>query len=243
MKPPRMRGVIDRRILVNYRVDPAALASVLPRPLRPKLVRGSGIGGICLIRLVDLRPSFLPSVFGVSSENAAHRIAVVLPDGRDAVFIPRRDTSSRLNVIAGGRIFPGLHHRGRFDVHEDDGEYSVSLTDEGGTLLLSVRASVARSLPRSSVFESVAEASSFFEAGSLGYSPGADPNELEGLELCTQSWHVEALDVEHAYSGFFEEASAFPPGAAALDCALLMEGIDHEWRARDPLYCGESRRG
>lgn len=46
MRIPVMRGVIDRRILVNYRVDPEVLAPLLPAPFRPKLVGGFGMVGI-----------------------------------------------------------------------------------------------------------------------------------------------------------------------------------------------------
>src|SRR6201997_2099537 len=104
MRIPTMRGVIDRRILVNYRVDAAVLAKLLPAPFRPKLVGGFGVAGICLIRLKHIRPRFLPAWLGLSSENAAHRIAVEWEQGgqtREGVFIPRRDTSSRLNALAG----------------------------------------------------------------------------------------------------------------------------------------------
>src|SRR6266511_6209501 len=58
MRIPVVRGVMDRRILVNYRVDPQVLAAALPPPFRPKLVHGVGMVGICLIRLKDIRPAF-----------------------------------------------------------------------------------------------------------------------------------------------------------------------------------------
>ena len=45
MKIPVVRGVIDRRILVNFRVDLEVLARVLPRPFRPKLAHGCRHGG------------------------------------------------------------------------------------------------------------------------------------------------------------------------------------------------------
>lgn len=61
MRLPVVRGVIDRRILVNYRVDPSVIAPLLPPPFRPKLVRGMALVGICLIRLKQLRPAFLPA--------------------------------------------------------------------------------------------------------------------------------------------------------------------------------------
>ncbi len=61
MRIPVIRGVIDRRILVNYRVDPEVLARMLPAPFRPKLVNGTGMAGVCLIRLKHIRPRLLPS--------------------------------------------------------------------------------------------------------------------------------------------------------------------------------------
>jgi hypothetical protein len=46
MRLPVVRGVIDRRILVNYRVDPDVVARTLLPPFRPKLHRGYGFVGI-----------------------------------------------------------------------------------------------------------------------------------------------------------------------------------------------------
>jgi uncharacterized protein YqjF (DUF2071 family) len=105
MQFPAMRGIIDRRILANFRIDPELLANVLPSPFRPKLVNGKGIAGICLIRLKQIRPRFVPAFMGIWSENAAHRIAVEWDqygEAKEGVCIPRRDTSSRLNTLVGG---------------------------------------------------------------------------------------------------------------------------------------------
>lgn len=112
MKLPVIRGLIDRRILVNYRVDPPILQRLLPAPLRPKCVNGAGVAGICLIRLKRVRPRGWPGAIGLGSENAAHRIAVEWDDERgvtrSGVYIPRRDSSSRLNELVGGRILARL---------------------------------------------------------------------------------------------------------------------------------------
>jgi hypothetical protein len=65
------------------------------------------MAGICLIRLEQMRPRFAPPVVGLTSENAAHRIAVEWDEHgtrREGVYIPRRDTSSRLSVLASGHI-------------------------------------------------------------------------------------------------------------------------------------------
>jgi Uncharacterized conserved protein (COG2071) len=238
MKIPAIRGVIDRRILVNFQVDPAVLSKFLPAPFSPKLASGSGIAGVCLIRLKEIRPRLVPSRFGISSENAAHRIAVGWTSHgqpREGVYIPRRDTTSRLNTLLGGRLFPGLQHPARFEVHEEDDSYSVALRSKDGQVRLEVVGRLASELPKESVFSSLEEASVFFERGSVGYSATPNPGRFDGLELRSNSWRVEPLSVERVYSSFFSNEKIFPEGSVRFDCALLMRDIEHEWHAREPL--------
>ena len=109
MKMPAVEGIIERRLLVNYRVAPGALAGIIAAPFRPKFVGGYAIAGICLIRRANVRPRGLPAALGLRSENAAHRIAVEWDaDGRshEGVYIPRRDSDSRFNTFVDGRGFP-----------------------------------------------------------------------------------------------------------------------------------------
>jgi len=169
-----VRGVIDRRILVNYRVRPDALAAALPEPFEPMTVDGWGVGGICLIRLRDVRPRRLPAAVGVGSENAAHRIAVTWEEGSETktgVYVPRRDTSSRLNAAFGGYLFGGGYGHARFDVTESGDEYDVAMTSRDGSTSVAVRGRVADALPEDSVFDSLEAASEFFRRGSTGYAP------------------------------------------------------------------------
>lgn len=238
MKIPAIRGVIDRRILVNFQVDPEVLSGFLPAPFSPKLAGGSGIAGVCLIRLKEIRPRLVPSRCGVSSENAAHRIAVEWSSrgqSQEGVYIPRRDTTSRLNTLLGGRLFPGFHHPAHFDVEETGGSYSVALRSKDGQVRLEVVGRVASELPRESVFGSLEEASVFFERGSIGYSATPISGRFDGLELRSHRWRVEPLAVERVYSSFFSDEEIFPKGSVRFDCALLMRGIEHEWHAREPL--------
>jgi uncharacterized protein YqjF (DUF2071 family) len=240
MKIPVIRGVIDRRILVNFHVDPAALAPLLPAPFRPKVVHGAGMVGICLIRLKNVRPTFFPSWLGISSENAAHRTAVEWDDGggvREGVYVRRRDTNSRLNALARGRLFPGIHHHARFTVEENPDHYHVALRSDDGVTTMSVRGRRAGRLPASSVFGSLEEASAFFQAGSLGYSATRDPSRFHGLLLRCLNWQVEPLEVEEVRSSFFEDESRFPKRSIGFDCALLMRGIEHEWHGKSDLCC------
>lgn len=242
MRLPVIRGVIERRILANFRVESAVLERILPSPFRPKLANGWGMAGICLIRLGQIRPRLLPAAFGFSSENAAHRIAVEWDDPsgpQQGVYIPRRDTSSRLNVLAGGRLFPGEHHLARFEVRESQQDFHVSI--RGDDVALLVEGHLSPGLPSESVFATIEEASSFFEAGALGYSATSRPGHFDGLELRTLRWRVEPLAITRVESSFFSDQSRFPPGSVHFDCALLMRGIEHEWHSRDALCCSDQR--
>ena len=245
MRLPAIAGVIDRRILVNYRIDPTILAAILPAPFRPKLVQGQAMGGICLIRLKKVRPRLLPLAIGITSENAAHRIAVQWDEGdqtREGVFIPRRDTDCLLNVFAGGRLFPGEHHHARFMVKENGDHLSVALASRDGDTRVSIAGRVAPSLPADSIFRDLEEASQFFEAGSLGYSATSDDGRYDGIELQCKSWSVLPLEVEQVASSFFDDEQRFPRGSVMFDHALLMRNIEHEWHSRDDLCCAMPMR-
>ena len=238
MRIPVIQGLIERRVLANYRIDADVARRVIPAPFRPTVVHGYAIGGICLIRLRGVRPRRLPIPIGINSENCAHRFSVEwdTPIGpKQGVFIPRRDTSSSINVLVGGRIFPGVHHRADFTVRESATSIAVALRSNDGRTCVDVRADVAAQLPSDSIFRTLAEASSFFEAGSLGYSATSRPGTFDGLELRTADWSVQPLSVRHLQSTFFEDASHFPTGSVVFDCALLMRGIKHEWHGREEL--------
>jgi uncharacterized protein YqjF (DUF2071 family) len=239
MRLPTIEGIIRRRLLVNFRVDPEVIQKALPHGFRPKLHHGQSVAGICLIRLEHIRPRMLPRVVGVSSENAAHRIAVLWDEGgttREGVFIPRRDTDSPINHLLGGRIFPGEHHKARFKVDEGEGAISLSMKSEDGDVCVEVARRVSEGLPPTSIFRSLAESSSFFEAGSLGYSVTRDAGRLDGLRLETKQWRVEPLEVKEVYSSYFADESKFPKGSAEFDHALIMRNVAHEWHVASDLH-------
>ncbi|MBN8247084.1 MAG: DUF2071 domain-containing protein [Verrucomicrobia bacterium] len=233
MRLPVIHGLIRRRLLVNFRVNAAVMQRFLPPPFRPKLHQGHAIAGICLIRLERMRPAWLPGFLGVSSENAAHRIAVLWdePSGetREGVFIPRRDTGSLLNHLAGGRLFPGEHSLADFTVTDDGTRIAMSIQARDRRMSVQLLARETDTLPESSCFASVADASAFFEGGCVGYSVTRDASRLDGLRLQTDGWRVRPLAVERVESSFFADPSAFPAGSIAFDHALIMRDLTHQW--------------
>jgi hypothetical protein len=144
------------------------------------------------------RPRPLPPWLGVRSEKAAHRIAVGCGDGggrREGVYVPRRDASSRVNALAGGRLFPEVHGHAGFEAREKGGRFRVALDGDNGRRQLAVEGVVASELPASSAFRFLSEASEFFRRGSLGYSATAGSGQLDGLELQALDWRGQRLAV------------------------------------------------
>jgi hypothetical protein len=232
---------IDRRILVNFRAEPDVIAQVLPKPFRPHIHNGCAVVGICLIRFVHMRPSGLPGFVGTTSENAAHRFAVEWDqDGavRSGVYIPRRDTNSRINALVGGKIFPGSSHYSHFDVTESDDRYDIAVRPEDASAGMRISAGAKGDFPADSIFSSLDSASDFFKLGSVGYSATSEPGRYDGLELRCQHWRMEPLSVTDVHSSYFQDASLFPPLALVFDNALLMRRIQHQWIGLDDIRCG-----
>lgn len=240
MRLPVLTGTIRRRLLVNFRVEAEVVERLLPHPFRPKLHRSAAIAGICLIRLEHVRPAGFPSSVGLSSENAAHRVAVVWENAagvmQEGVFIPRRDTGSLLNKLAGGRIFPGEHHHADFVVADDGRAVDLAMQSRDRNVSVHVIGHETEALPPASIFGALHESSSFFKGGSLGYSVKRRPGQLDGLSLHTPSWKVAPFAVERAASSYFEDEKLFPAGSVEFDHALVMRDIEHEWHQAEDLY-------
>lgn len=234
MKIPTLQGIIKRRILVNFQADPNVVQKILPKDFRPKLHDGKAIAGICLIRLEHIRPKFVPKILGINSENAAHRVAVLWEEKgetREGVYIPRRDTNSFINATVGGTLFPGEHHKADFEVEESKDEINFAMRSKDKTVSVELKGHIAETLPKTSVFSDIEEASTFFETGSLGYSAASDERHLDGIVLETKEWKVDALELGFVYSSFYADESIFPKGSIEFDHTLIMRNIDHEWHS------------
>lgn len=234
MRVPTMQGVVERRLLINYRLDPDLAATMIPAPFEPQLVNGWAVAGICLIRLGQMRPSGLPAHLGLTSENAAHRFAVQWRDETGlltGVYIPTRHSAAMVNVAVGDRLFPGRHERADFKSTESDDSVAVCFAARDSQTFVDAAVGMRDELAHSELFSSTAEASNFFQAGAAGYSPTRRSGRLDGLELRTRAWRIEAADIRHVRSSFFDDRYTFPAGMVHLDSALVMREVAVEWHS------------
>ena len=235
MRIPTLQGIIKRRLLVNFRADPETTQKLLPKEFRPKLHKNKAIAGICLIRLERIHPKLVPEFLGLSSENAAHRIAILWEDERgetrEGVYIPRRDTDSLINATVGGTLFPGEHNRADFKVERTGNEIDFAMQSRDKKVAVELKGRITNVLPKTSIFSSLDEASKFFEPGSLGFSVTNNAHYLDGITLKTREWKVDVLEIDDVHSSFYDDETIFPQGSIDFDHALIMQNIVHEWHS------------
>jgi hypothetical protein len=218
---------IERRLLVNYRIDPEVVRRQLPAPFRPQLVSGWAVGGVCFIRLGELRPNGWPGSVGITTENVAHRFAVEWDDEcgtQVGVYIPRRDTNSRITALVGDRLFPGMHQMATFDIHEAGPDLRLEVQSRDRLLGLSVTAHEA-AVVGGQLFSDTATAIDFFRRGSIGFSPSGSSRTLTGVRLQAQSWDAQPVTIEDMRSTLFDNTDAFPAGSCVLDFGLVMRNL------------------
>jgi hypothetical protein len=232
MEVSAVRGRIARRVLVNLRIEPQAVQRLLPAQFRPKVVKGYAVGGICLIRLEQIRLPNMPASFGISSENAAHRFAIEWTDDagmvRDGVYLARRDTNSLLN-IAGQKLFPSALQKATFNIRDEGDRVSYSIHSADGVVDISLKVRVTEKLNTSVLFDTVDELSDFFQDGNIGFSPrNGTSAKLDAVRLSASTWDGVALEVEQFESTYFGPPN-LPAGSFEVDSAFLMRDIEHSW--------------
>ena len=228
---PTLEGIIERRILINFRANPAAIQPLVPRPMEVIDWKGYAVVGVCLIRLEQLRPKGLPKALGVSSENMAHRVAIRFKENgrwKEGVFIWRRDTDQKLTALLGGRLFPGIHSKAEFNVRETRNQLSLKVKTRQKEADIRLQVEDQKGWKPTPLFKTFAEARGFFQKGDCGFSCALEEGRLEGMRLKTLKWAMEPLEVKKVHSVFYEKLARPDASAIQLDCALVMRGIPHQ---------------
>jgi hypothetical protein len=227
---------LERRLLVNYRVDPEVVSGLLPRPFAPRLVNGYAIAGVCLIHMSEVRPKNLPAALGVDIQGSAHRVAVTWTD-RDGVehpgvYILRRDSGSRIVGLIGRRAL--AEHPARFLTSETENAIDIDVRSRDGRGSVCVRSRLSNEL-KSSVLGTLPDARAFFEHGGPGYTL-VRPGRFTGVALTAASWDMAPVEMSEVQSAWLGNPDLFPAGTAAPDSALVMRRTDSSWRSVPMLF-------
>ena len=225
-----MTGTMARRMLVNWRIEPEAARRVLPGVVRPKLVDGYAIAGLCLVRLERMRLAYWPPWIGLASENVAARMGIEWdsPTGlRQGVLIFRRDTASRSNAFFGPHFGYGVHSPAAISVNTAPGRIDIAMASGDGFHTADLSASDAPAIMPGSLFGTLEQAATFFRGGECGYSPTDRPGHWHGVGLRLGRWDLVPMAIRRARSSWIE---SWFGAAATLDSAFIMRNIEHTWR-------------
>lgn len=220
-------GLCERRLILNWRVDPDIVAKLLPRPFRPRLVNGHAIVGMDVLKLAEMRPTGLPAFTGFSTENAIDRIAVEWDEGGTIVqglYVPHRYSPSTVNaLVSSARLFPTIFTHALFDFNERAGRYQVSVF--AGANRFELDANESKTFAEKSILGSPNAASDFHRDAKISYSPSPDKDKFDAIYLKTLDWKATPLSIKSVSYSYIDRLY---PGAV-FDSALVMHSTKHEW--------------
>ena len=226
IRMPKFSSTVQHRMLINYRVDPVVARSLVPAGMRPQIVDGSAVAGICHIRQNRLRPAWLKVPVGLAAESSAHRIAVEWDDAtgtHTGVYIAERHSSSRLAQLLGGRLVPGVQKRARF--RSSTGGDLIHLELDSPATKVTADVELTDEFHSELWGDDLHAASEFFRCGSVGWSPSHEGT-LEALQIDTDGWKVVPATALNVESSYFD---ARPAGSAVLDCVLVLRDVPFGW--------------
>jgi uncharacterized protein YqjF (DUF2071 family) len=224
-------------VSLNYAVDPAALASVLPPPLEPEIWKGTGWVQVLVSSLRDMRPQGLGALFGVSFYQASYRAAVRYRrrDGtwhRGGYFV-RSETNHPVMQAVGNRLTEfKFHEFGLADmaVVRDGSDLTVAIDahTSGGKLVAVLDTTPRREPPPDSVWSSLDDLHEPLVECYDALGIDRDGGWLYVLTIDREPWNAKFAGVKELYC---EALTSGPLAAAArLDSALHIERCGYKWK-------------
>jgi len=219
-----LRGRIERRYLVVYRVDPDAAALLVPTGAHPLEYHGATLVSLCYTRLAAARSPLLPR----SLRSARHHLAWRIPiqkgeEARRGVWVPRRETSSWLSARCSGALSRSEYHQARFELNDDDASLQLTVLRHPDELVLSLRARRGGEL-RGSIFATPRQAREYM----AGDGPVTPPDPLAPLldrlhveDDCT----LEPLAVDEVHVPGFEDGVLLPAESADFDSLFCVTPV------------------
>jgi hypothetical protein len=228
--------LVDRRILILYRVSAAVLEQILPAAAEPRHVADRALAGIAFRRRWMTRSRLVPARLG-TTHCATHFVLVrgcSGPDRHPGIFTFRHDSSSRWQAwwtSAGGG------HHARFEVVDRVDSLELVGDSDDQVMHLLLKAQVARGLPDSSVFRSVPQVADCLAADLAGLGllqpPGAGG---QGGSVWSHL-RLEPLDVVQLESSFFDRWRHVSPGLVEFDSAFSLREDQLAWSQEGTLCC------
>ncbi|MAG57351.1 MAG: hypothetical protein CMJ83_13745 [Planctomycetes bacterium] len=226
-------------VCANFRVDPDALARIVPDDFELDLYDGHGFVSLTISRLQDFGIGHLPRMLRMNFYQSTYRAHVSYTDFRGETrrgcYFVRSETNSRIMSLT-ANLLPefrahrcGTHpilmarHDGHLVVTVDSGD------DPAGKVVLVLDTELAvHGMPPDSVFPSIPAAYDYIVDFHDAFSHDPDRGEIFILRIERGGWDIDVLDPVDAYFGYLEEGP-FPSGAAVLDSVFYFRDTPYRW--------------
>lgn len=225
---------------INYRVDPDALATLLPAPLEVEVHKGRGWVQILMSSLRDMRPKGMPALLGTCFYQVSYRAAVQyrVDDGsmrRGGYFVRSETNHPVMRAIGNALAEFKFHAFGAAEmVMLRDGDRLTAGVDPppefpSGKLVAVVDTRPRAGPPALSCWSSLQELHEplveCYDAlgvdGANGY--------LYVLTIDRDPWKARFVAPDQIYSEYFDQGP-LGHGAAELDSVLHLAECRYRWR-------------
>jgi uncharacterized protein YqjF (DUF2071 family) len=226
-------------VSLNYAVDPAALAALLPAPLEPEVWKGRAWLQVLMSSLRDMRPQGVPSLFGVCFYQASYRAAVRYraPSGdwRRGGYFVRSETNHPVMRAIGNALNEFRFHEfgGAEMVMVSDGaRLSVGIDPEpacpGGRMVGIFDLAPLAAPPAGSLWKSLEELHEPLVECYDAFGVDRDAGFLYVLTIDRDPWNARFVRAEDLYCEVAESAPL--AGYCRLDSVLHLRECGYRWR-------------
>lgn len=228
--------LIDRRILILYRVSTAALEQVLPAAAEPREVADRALAGIAFRRRRTMRSGWVPAQLG-TSQCATHFVLLRKCRGagcHPGVVALRHDCSSRWQAWWSSA---GRSHHARFEVADYVDSLELAGDSDDRVMQLRFKAHPARGLPYRSIFRSIPQVTDYLADDLAGLGL------LQSRQVAEESsggWahlRLEPLEVAQLESSIFDRWRQASPGLVEFDSAFSLREDQLAWSQEGTLCC------
>lgn len=225
-----LRTVFRRCLLVNFAVDPAEMASVLPQHVEPDVFGRDAYLSVVVGEMDKMRPVGVPRPLGITYNQIVYRAVVRCGNERGVHFL-RSDADNRVMTVFGNLMSFFRFHRSQITFAERSGHLDLDVVthtnpaaDIEATFTIGSRAAT---LPDTSAFPSLDKAKRWLVElfTAFAYTDGNDWVDI--VRIKRGEWNVQAVADTRARYAFLNAGEPFTQ--ARLDSVFLVEDVPYHW--------------
>ena len=214
--------------LVNFAIDPAALARVLPAPLVPDVYADRAWLSVVIAQMSAMRPVGVPEALGITYNQVVYRAVVRHGNARGVHFL-RSDTDSRLMSALGNAMSFFAFHHADIALRHQGHVQTVEVHSRDHTADIRARFTPAARLPSNSVFPDLGAAKTQLVELFDAYHPQAGRPVTDVVSIRRNDWDLAVVNDEIGEYSLMDHSLWFPAGSAVLDSVFAVEDLTYRW--------------